>query len=109
MYRGRGGPPRAGAWLLLLLAWAGPGRAQEPPAGSPVPLAVRDGRCECVLPTGRPDAKYFLLLGSVARAAGPYRVRVRTEPVDSPVSMPLDGSDPDPAWARRTRQLHERL
>jgi hypothetical protein len=62
-----------------------------------------------VLPTSRPDAKYFLILGSLARSAGPYRVSVRTQPVDSPVSLPPNVPDPDPAWARRIRQLHERL
>jgi hypothetical protein len=101
--------PPAGAWALLLLGCSAAARAEAPPAGSAVPLAVHDGRCECVLPTEPPDAKYYVILGSLARDAGPYRVQVRTEQVDDPVSVPVQNLAADPAWVRRTAQVHERL
>jgi hypothetical protein len=95
--------------LLPLLAWAATARAETLPPGSAVPLVVRDGRCSCVLPTRRSDAKYFLVLGSLARDTGPYRVVVRTEPVDGLVSVPVHMPSPDPDWARDTAAVHDRL
>lgn len=103
----RGRPVSLGA--LLLLACAVPGRAQSLPAGCPVPLAVRDGHCDCVLPTDRPDSKYYLVLGCLARDAGPYRVTVRTEATADPVSVPPDVPAADAGRQRRTRELAARL
>jgi hypothetical protein len=100
-------PGGAGAVLLLLLTAAAP--AQSPPAGCPVALAVHQGRCTCVLPTERPDRKYFLILGCLARDAGPYRLRVHTETVGYPVSVPLDTPTVDAAWERRARAVQDRL
>jgi hypothetical protein len=99
--------PAGASALLLLLTGAAP--AQPPPVAFPVPLAVHEGRCTCVLPTERPDRKYFLILGCLARGAGPYSVRVRTEAVADPVSVPRDTPTVDPAWQRRTRDVQDRL
>src|SRR5947209_3310795 len=96
-----------GAALLWLLT--GPAEAQPVPAGRVLPLTVRDGRCECVLPTSHPDEKYYLILGSLARQAGPFRVTVRTQAAAEPVAVPLDDSAPDPAWTRHVQTLRTRL
>src|SRR3954465_2760342 len=32
-----------------------------------IPLEVRDGRCEAVVPTGHPGDKYYLVVGSLVR------------------------------------------
>src|SRR5205823_5606620 len=78
----RFGPASLVAVLLLLPA--GPAPAESVPVGRLLPLAVRDGRCECVLPTDRPDEKYYLILGSLARTGGPYRITVRTAATTEP-------------------------
>ena len=67
--------------FLTLLSCAAASPAQPPPAGVPAALAVRDGGCTCVLPTDRADSQYYLVVGCLARGPGPFRVRVRTEPV----------------------------
>ncbi|HMC65724.1 MAG TPA: hypothetical protein VKI65_12360, partial [Gemmataceae bacterium] len=80
---------------------------QEP--GRVIPLAVRNGRCECIVPAETPGEKYYLVVGSLARSAGPYPVNVRTEPTELPLSLPLEKPMPDEGWARRVRELNERL
>ena len=72
---------QAGLVSFLLSFPIGPLRAQV------VPLAVQEGRCECVLPTGQADDKYFLILGSLARGAGPFHVTVQTEATTDPVAV----------------------
>jgi hypothetical protein len=83
--------------------------AQSPPVGCPVPLAVRDDCCTCVLPTERADGKYFVVVGCLARDAGPYRVQIYTEAVADPVSVPLDSPVVDDAWGRRVREVQDHL
>jgi hypothetical protein len=95
--------------LLVLLSFLSRGQAESLPAGRPVPVAVRDGRCECVLPTERADSKVYLVLGSLARDPGPYVVRVHAEPTSEPVTLPADTPAVDEAWQRRTRELAVRL
>jgi hypothetical protein len=95
--------------VLVLLCLAAGARADPFPPDTAVPLAVRDGRCEFVLPTPRPDAKFFLILGSLAQTPGPYRVTVRTEPCPGPAALPLEESPPDENWKRRVQALHARL
>jgi hypothetical protein len=104
--RSRGRLGLAVAWSLVIAtaAWA-----EAPEPGRLLPLAVRDGRCEFVLPTTRPDEKYYLLLGSLARGAGPYAVTVRTEAADGPASLAVADPPPDPAWVRRTADFRDRL
>jgi len=106
-----GAPRRVRGRLgLLLLALLAPAAAAEPlPPGRLLPLAVHAGHCACVLPTAGADDKFYLILGSLARAAGPYRVAVRTEPTTDPVSVPPPAPVPDDGWARRTHDEHARL
>ena len=71
------------AALVLLALAAGPPRAAEL-----VPVAVQEGRAEVVLPTGHADDKYFLILGSLARQAGPFAVTIQTDASTAPPSLP---------------------
>jgi hypothetical protein len=86
-----------------------PAWAEPVPAGRLLALAVHDGHCECVLPTARADEKYYLILGALARGAGPYRVTVHTAAAAEPVAVPLESVPPDAAWSRRVEALHRRL
>jgi hypothetical protein len=90
--------------LALLLA-AGP----PLPAAELIPVQVRDGRCECVLPTADPNDKYFLIVGSLSPSAGHYPVCLETGPADGPASLPRERPADDPAWKRRVAALAERL
>jgi hypothetical protein len=101
----------ARTWLSLvaLLVLSRAGWCQALPAGQVVPVAVADNRRELVLPTDRPDDKFYLIIGSLARNGGPYRVVVRTAATDSPVSLPVENIRYDADWARRIGDLNERL
>src|SRR5437763_1506371 len=61
---------------LVLVVLLGPARAR---AADALPLAVRDERCTFVLTTADADDQFDLVLGSLARHGGPFRVRVQTE------------------------------
>jgi hypothetical protein len=100
---------RIAAVLCAFLALTLPCPGQSPPPGRVLPLAVRDGRCEFVVPTDRTDDKFYLIIGSLSRDAGPYQVAVRTEATASPVSLPLQSTSSDAEWARRVREMNERL
>jgi hypothetical protein len=91
---------------LLLLTCFSAVAAQAAPA---LPLAVRDGRCEFVLPTEHFDDQCYLVIGSLARQGGPFRVRVRTAAVATGEVLPLEIPVEDQAWTRRMRELSERL
>jgi len=95
--------------LVALALLASPAWAQQVPPGRLFPLAVRAGRCDCVLPTAAPDDKFYLIVGSLAHAPGPYRVTIRTESTGDPVSLPPAGAPDDDGWARRTQEQHDRL
>src|SRR5262249_4134799 len=73
------------------------------------PLAVRDGRCELVLAAGHADDQFLLIVNSLARGGGPYRVRCTAAPTTDPEWVPLEPSIQDPAWRQRVRQLAEHL
>ena len=100
-------PARRG-WLIAAALLAAVAPAAEPAPGRVLPLAVRDGRCECVLPTARADDKYLLVVGALGRASGPYRVHIRTEATEDAVSLPVEDAPPDDAWRRRTADLAAR-
>jgi hypothetical protein len=88
---------------------AGPVRAVEPvPSGQLLPLAVVDGRCECVLPTQRADDKYFLIVGSLSRGADPFHVNIDTRPTSRPAAFPLASPLADADWAHHIADLHDR-
>jgi hypothetical protein len=95
----------AGLVALLCLAAAPP----DPVSNASVPLAVKGGRCSFVLPAGKPDDKFLLVVGSLSRGLLPHRVTVRTEATDDAVSLPLANDDPGPAWRRYTADLADRL
>jgi hypothetical protein len=102
------------AWLprvtLPLLLLAVPAAHADPlPAGRVLPLAVRDGRCECTLPTPTTGEQYYLVLGSLARQPGPFPVTVRTEAVAGPAAVPLEAPAPDDGWVRRVDDQRARL
>src|SRR5207247_3271680 len=80
-------------WLLLTLVVSVPSvRGQSLSAGQAIPLAVRDGHCECILPTPKPDDKFFLILGSTSLGGGPFRVTIQTEAADAPGLIPVGNS-----------------
>lgn len=78
-------------------------------AGQVLPLAVENERCECVLPTGQKDDKYYLIFGSVSRSAGPYRVLVQTAASSDPARLPLEVPWSNADWARHVQDLHQRV
>jgi hypothetical protein len=100
---------RAALGVAVLLAAVPSSRAQvDLSPGRLLPLAVRDGRCECVLPASR-VGQYCLIVGSLTRAAGTRRVTLATETSHDPVTLPLEEIAPDPAWQKRIGDLRERL
>src|SRR5262245_39611384 len=105
----RRGPRTLGrtAPVVFLLLWLA--RPAPLTAAPLLSLAVHDNACECVLPTDRDGDQYYLILGSLTQAPGRRRVTVRTEATDAPAAVPLYAPEPDPAWARRVRELGERL
>jgi hypothetical protein len=91
---------------FILLGLCSAARAQPGPA---LPLAVRAGRCEVVLPTEHADAQFYLVIGSLARQGGPFRVRVQTETAAGPEAVALEPVVEDLAWAKQVHELGERL
>ncbi len=100
-------PARRG-WLIAAALLAAVVPAAEPAAGRVVPLAVRDGGCQCVLPTDRTADKYLLVVGALGRGSGPYRIHIRTEATEDAVSLPVEDAPPDDAWRRRTAEVAAR-
>src|SRR5438477_1818055 len=90
---------------VAALVWA----AAPAYAASLEPLAVRDGRCECVLATEDADDQFLLIVNSLARGGGPVRVLCTTAPTTDAEWVPLEPTAPDPAWRQRVRQLAEHL
>jgi hypothetical protein len=72
-------------------------------AADVVPLAVSDGHCSCVI-----DGSYFLVVGSLARDAGPFHVSVTSDVTDAPVELLPPPAARDPDWARRTAEWRGR-
>lgn len=100
-------PARRG-WLLAAALLAAVAPAAEPAPGRVVPLAVRGGRCECVLPTDRTADKYLLVVGALGRDSVPYRIHIRTETTGDAVSLPVEDAPSDDAWRRRTADVAAR-
>jgi hypothetical protein len=95
-----------GAGLLLAALLIGPSRL---PAAGLLPLEIKDGRAEYVLPTPDPQDSYFLIVSALACDAGPYTVRVATEASAAPPSLPRARPVDDPAWKQRVAQRAARL
>src|SRR5260370_2649364 len=97
-------------WLLLAFVVAAPSTwGQTPPPGQAIPLAVQSNRCECILPTPKPDDKFFLILGSASLGAGPYRVTIQTDGIQE-TSVPAANSAPktsDILFPSPTRNPHK--
>jgi hypothetical protein len=72
-------------------------------------LEVQGGRGEYVLPTGRPGEQYFLILGSVARTAGPWAVTVTTEAAAGPTRVARAQTETTETWRRHVEAEAERL
>src|SRR4051794_27862503 len=104
-------PSRLARWAAplaaALLLSAAP--AETPAPGGAVPLEVRGGRCEFVLPAGRAGDPCVVVVGSLDRGAGPHRVVVRAGPTSDPVSLPRADDDPGEGWRRRTDAAAGRL
>jgi hypothetical protein len=93
---------------LAVLCLAGaPVQAQVP--GAVVPLAVEQGRCQCVLATPQPGDKYLLIVGSLSRRAGPYLVQVASGPATGPAVLPVEQPSGDPSWSAEVASRHARL
>ncbi len=104
-------PGLAETWgcLLLTLVVSVPSvRGQSLSPGQAIPLAVRDGHCECILPTPKPDDKFFLILGSTSLGGGPFRVAVQTEAVDVPASIPVENFPSESVGSRSTSKMEEK-
>jgi hypothetical protein len=92
--------------LLVVAPLLLPTRA---PATPLVPLAVHDGRCECVLPTERGDDQYLLIVGSLSRSLTPQRITLTTAATIHPPALPLEKPLDDTLWRREVQRLGERL
>ena len=77
-------PPCLRLCIVLAAAWGG---LCQLSADELIPLAVRGGRCEAVLPTEQGDT-FYLILGALSYAPGPHRVTVHTETTRAPVAVP---------------------
>ena len=98
---------RRGLLGVGVLLWIASFAAADSVEG--LPLEVRDGRCACILPTSRPDDKFYLIIGSLDPTATPHRVTVRTRSTSAAVNLPVLKSTPDPAWAEDVRERNRRL
>jgi len=95
-------------WLLLTLVVSVPSaHGQSLPPGRAIPLAVHEGRCQCILPTPKPDDKFFLILGSASFGAGPYQVNIQTEGTEAPVSIPVDKSPSEGVRSRPPSKMED--
>jgi hypothetical protein len=103
--RGGDGCRQLLAALVLLALVAGP----PPRAAEIVPVKVCDGQAEVVLSTDDPDDRYFLIVGSLARQAGPFPVTVQTEATTAPLSLPREQPTADAAWQKRIKEQAGRL
>jgi hypothetical protein len=99
--------PRAGLVAAALLALVPLARAADTVEG--LPLAVHDGRCDCILATPRPGEKFFLIVGSLNRTSAVHRVVVRTRGTAEPVRLRLPEPAEDAAWSEQVRQRRDRL
>lgn len=100
---------RAGLLALSFLFLARTAWPQPLPEKPLVPLAVVDGQCECVLATPHAENKFLLVLGSLATAAGPFRVTIDAQASDQAIAIPVQDSSPDESWTRQVQALHTRL
>jgi hypothetical protein len=62
-----------------------------------------------VLPTGSPDDKYYLIVGSLALQPGPYPISIHTETASGPASIPVVNPTPDADWISRIHARHASL
>ncbi len=92
--------------LLILLA---PCQLPAARADAPIPLAVRGGRCEAILDSADPGTQFYLIVGSLAREPGPFRVTIHTEPTTAPVAIPTESPARSPDEMALLRDLDERL
>jgi hypothetical protein len=99
-------PARLNLLIPLLLAAVCPQRAR---AEAALPLAVRAGQCQIVLDTPGADDQFYLVIGSLARAPGPFRVAVCAEPTSAPADPPPAVPVPNASEAEYRQQLSERL
>src|SRR3954452_19875332 len=98
-----------GLGIIVLLWLSVPLQAQSPPAGRLLPLAVQQECCSCVLPTPRPDEKFILILGSLARGNQSHRITLKTQADAAAVSVPLQDLQPSAGWTQQVYELHDRL
>jgi hypothetical protein len=95
--------------LLAAVCLAPAALAQEAPPGELLPLRVVAGTCDCVLPTPSPATKYYLVVGALARTAGPFTVHLHAEASAGPAALPLLLPSPDAEWRQQVEELHQRL
>jgi len=88
---------------LLLLA------GRVPADEVPLALECRDGRCAAVLPSLSSADQYCLIVASLARGAGPYRVRISTDASAGPAWVVRAATTPDARWQEATAALQQRL
>jgi hypothetical protein len=101
---------RLAAALLVLFELPHLSQAADAlPMGRVLPLSVCNGRCTCVLPTEHAGEKYYLIVGSLARAPGPFRLKLQTEPTGESLALPLHITTTDAAWSQRIHELRARL
>jgi hypothetical protein len=109
MQRSRRRSLRLSLISALVFSQAQPAFAESIPTWQLVPLAVRNGHCEIVLPTPDSNEKYYLIVGSLACSPGPFPVRIHTQTCDRPVSLVQENTPPTTAWSERVRELAQRL
>ncbi len=89
-------------WIVLaagLLAVAGRLAAQNMPGPrQAIPLGVHQGHCEFVVATPHATDSFYLVVGSLAKAARVTTVHVECGRADGPEFLPLEAQTPDSAW-----------
>jgi hypothetical protein len=99
----------AGSKLLVGFVFLGLMNFAQAQTLRPLPIAVKDNRCTFVLTSIEPDEQYYLVIGSLARQGGLFRVQVRTEAAYGPESLPVEAPAMDPDWIGSIQALRERL
>jgi hypothetical protein len=74
-------------------------------AAGPVPVAVTDGRAECVLATAGEDCQYLMIVAALGQGGRPYQVHLATAATDDPESIKRDQPPIDSAWQAHVRDL----
>jgi hypothetical protein len=78
-------------------------------ADSALALAVRNDHCTFVLDTEQSGQQFYLVIGSLAREVGPFRILIQTRPTSDPLFLPVEEETVDRSWRFKVQERNARL